>query len=67
MANMSYCRFENTANDLQDCLDNLNSQDRDGEPLSKSETEYRKRLIELCQEVVDSAEDIEEDSYVEAA
>jgi hypothetical protein len=23
MANMSYCRFENTLNDLVDCLDNI--------------------------------------------
>jgi hypothetical protein len=22
MPNMSYCRFENTANDLQNCIDN---------------------------------------------
>jgi len=22
MSNMSYCRFENTANDLQECVDN---------------------------------------------
>ena len=33
MANMSYCRFHNTQNDLEDCLDAL----RDGEELSKSE------------------------------
>jgi hypothetical protein len=24
MANMSYCRFENTARDFRDCVDNIN-------------------------------------------
>ncbi len=27
MANMSYCRFENTANDLKDCVWALNDED----------------------------------------
>ena len=27
MANMSYCRFENTAKDLRDCLENMDVQD----------------------------------------
>ena len=47
MGNMSYCRFENTYNDLQDCFDNMHNE------LSESEDEYRKMLIELCQEIVD--------------
>jgi hypothetical protein len=46
MPNMSYCRFENTLGDLQDCYDNL---DDTGEgELSDSETKARKRLIEMC-------------------
>lgn len=43
MANMSYCRFENTLEDLQDCYDNI-----DNDNLSLSEKEARKKLIKLC-------------------
>lgn len=46
MGNMSYCRFENTAKDLQDCYDNM-----DGTNLSDTEREARKRLIEICVDV----------------
>lgn len=42
MSNMSYCRFENTFNDLQDCYENME------EPCSENEENYKKRLIELC-------------------
>ena len=51
MANMSYCRFENTYNDLIDCIENLNkvaSNERD--------ERYRKRLIELMIETVESGD-----------
>jgi hypothetical protein len=41
--NMSYCRFENTANDLRDCYDNM-----DGDELSEAEEAAKKRLIKLC-------------------
>ena len=47
MANMSYCRFQNTYRDLVDCYDNLNGS------LSESESRYRERLVELCQSIVD--------------
>jgi hypothetical protein len=47
MANMGYCRFENTYRDLNDCYDNINNH------LSESEHEFRKRLVELCQSIVD--------------
>lgn len=43
MANMSYCRFENTYRDLQDCYDNINNQ------LSDREHAYRERLVKLCE------------------
>ncbi len=49
MANMSYCRFENTATDLQDCLDNWN-EDAD---LSEYEQRARKRIMRLCREIID--------------
>jgi hypothetical protein len=47
MANMSYCRFENTFHDLQDCSINLSSD------LSESELEYKEKLIELCKEIIE--------------
>lgn len=49
---MSYCRFENTASDLGDCLDHLFDDD-----LSEYEAAARKRLIRLCQEVAAEWED----------
>jgi len=47
MANMSYCRFENTYRDLMDCYYNINNQ------LSKSEHTYREQLVDLCKSIVD--------------
>lgn len=49
MANMGYCRFENTYNDLLDCEIAL----MDEIPLSDSETSYAKKLLLLCQELVE--------------
>ena len=45
-SNMSYCRFENTYHDLQDCYSNMDDDD-----LSDSEKGFRKRLIELCEDI----------------
>jgi len=54
--NMSYCRFENTLNDLRDCANNLYD-----EPESKSEQRARLALIELCVEIAnDFGDEIEE-------
>jgi hypothetical protein len=55
MANMSYCRFQNTYLDLMDCYDNLN------EFLSDSEKRYRERLVELCQSIVEEFNPEEEE------
>lgn len=51
MANMSYCRFENTFNDLLDCYGCLLDH------LSESEQKYRKRLLRLCKSILKEAED----------
>ena len=48
MTNMSYCRLENTYDDLRDCYDHMH----DVEDLSESEEDYRERMIKLCQEIV---------------
>ena len=42
---MSYCRFENTLADLQDCYENM------GNVLSKTELQCKQKLIELCQTI----------------
>jgi hypothetical protein len=55
MANMSYCRFQNTYRDLIDCYDNLN------DFVSESEKRYRERLVELCQNIVDEFNPEEEE------
>lgn len=51
MANMSYCRFKNTYQDLQDCYDALCEKSLD--ELSPSEKNYAKRLIKLCRDIAD--------------
>lgn len=61
MANMSYCRFENTYRDLDDCLANLGDPD-----MSESEKHYARRIYNICRSYVAEFEDIEErDSYDE--
>lgn len=71
MSNMSYCRFENTLADLEDCLDNIT------EEVSAEEHEARIKLIEVAKEIVRAArenrwiteeqEDEDEDEGEEAA
>lgn len=58
MPNMSYCRFENTFSDLEDCSEALNKiYEGDGEykklKLSASEKKYAVKLVMLCAEIVD--------------
>ena len=53
---MSYCRFQNTANDLSDCLDNIT------ESLGKDEHRARARLVRLCHQIIESEDDIPEKS-----
>ena len=46
MTNMSYCRFENTLKDLEDCQNHIDDND-----LVESESNCRDALIELCVEI----------------
>ena len=48
MANMSYCRFRNTLNDLRDCENNFDDIN------SIEELVAAKRLLQTCQSIVDS-------------
>lgn len=47
MANMSYCRFTNTANDLRDCVEQMD----DPEALSKEEAAARLRIIRMAVQI----------------
>ena len=69
MANMSYCRFENTYNDLRDCLAAIKEEGMDTLE-SRSEREAAedlmltaKRFIRAYEEAA-SAEDEDEDESV---
>lgn len=56
MSNMSYCRFQNTYRDLEDCLQALEDllyQNEDGSPLSDSETRHARNLIKTAQEIIE--------------
>lgn len=48
MGNMSYCRFENTLEDLRDCYNALISLDFDYDSLSEYEKDACDNLIKLC-------------------
>ena len=46
MSNMSYCRFQNTLNDLRDCYEHIEDED-----LSEDEKEARNKIKELCKDI----------------
>jgi len=43
---MSYCRFQNTLADLQDCKEHINDQD-----LSSEELKAKQEMIGICSEI----------------
>ena len=45
MANMSYCRFENTVSDLEDCFDHFD------EDVTGPEESARSQMIRVCVDV----------------
>jgi len=47
---MSYCRFQNTLADLEDCYENISDDD-----LSEEEDKARERLIEICEKIIQEA------------
>lgn len=49
MSNMSYCRFENTAKDLEDCIEHM------GDSLSESEDAARERILTMAIEIVEQS------------
>lgn len=58
MANMSYCRFENTYKDMLNCYQAL--MDNDVQDLSKSELKYAVRMMELCESILEYRDDVED-------
>lgn len=55
MGNMSYCRWENTLHDLQDCFNSI--VESDGGKLSESEANAKKHLYELMKEMLEYTEE----------
>jgi len=53
MPNMMYCRFENTYNDLKECLQALEYE----EELSESEQKYKDKLCSTISEYFDEDRD----------
>lgn len=58
MGNMSYCRFENTARDLSECVEAIQNQEISTES-SDSELEGLRCLLILAREVLDLEMEIE--------
>ena len=57
MSNMSYCRFQNTSKDLQDCFDVMSEKKIGG--LSREEKRSYFELICTCQEILQLQEEFE--------
>jgi hypothetical protein len=57
MANMSYCRFENTFKDLYECYNAVTNMDSEKyEDLSESEQSYLESMVELCKRFLKETE-----------
>ena len=46
---MSYCRFQNAAEELRDCYDHIDDK------LGEDEQRAKKRLVELCKMIIEEA------------
>jgi len=57
MPNMSYCRFENTAKDMQDCIYAI--EERDVYEFSDYELRGFKDVLEYARDIVNMEDDIE--------
>ena len=54
MANMSYCRFQNTVMDMQDCFNAIEEALDNGEPMDLSTDEQRafQRMFNLMEDMM---------------
>ena len=58
MGNMSYCRFENTAADLRDCLSAIHRGETDD--LSNYEIDGLKSIMQMAHDLVEMEDDVME-------
>ena len=58
MSNMSYCRFENTSNDLEDCIEAIENEEIND--LGVFEVQGLKRLLEQAKIILRYRNEIEE-------
>ena len=58
MSNMSYCRFENTARALEDCLDAI--MDYEFDEMSDREADGLQELLSLAQQITEYESRIED-------
>ena len=58
MGNMSYCRFENTAADLRDCLNAIHNGETDD--LSSYEIDGLKSIMQMAHDLVEMEDDVME-------
>ena len=56
---MSYCRFENTSKDLQDCIEAIQNHHEECTDLSRYELRALSDLLEQAEEIIDLSEEIE--------
>lgn len=54
MSNMSYCRWQNTKGDLQDCLDNLGVSLEGTGHNDQEEKHARDRILQIAQEMIEA-------------
>ena len=59
MGNMSYCRFENTSKDLQDCIVAIQNHYEECTDLSRYELRALSDLLEQAEEIINLSEEIE--------
>ena len=55
---MSYCRFENTANDLRDCVNAIHNGETD--ELNEYEVQGLTDILELCKEILEDEDFIKQ-------
>ena len=55
---MSYCRFENTVGDLQDCIEAIRDWEEECKDLNSYEMKDLKDLLEQAREIVELEDDI---------
>lgn len=58
MPNMSYCRFENTVQDMRDCINAI--EDIETDELSNHEIQALEEFLDLAREITNLEYDIEQ-------